>query len=101
MPQLWLTFEEIADLLHCDSTGARHRVIAEQWERRRYNDGVTRVQLPPEVAHDYMLAYAARHEAPVAADPKFDAAMAALRSIFSQAEQDRCEGNFGGYSQAC
>jgi hypothetical protein len=55
MPQLRLTFEEIADVFCCDTAVARRRVIATQWERRRYNDGLTRAQLPPEVAHEFML----------------------------------------------
>jgi hypothetical protein len=46
MPQLWLTFEEIADLFYCDTAGARSRMIANQWERRRCRDGLTRAQLP-------------------------------------------------------
>ena len=46
MPQLWLTFEEIADLFYCDTAAARGRVIASQWERRRYSDGLTRPTSP-------------------------------------------------------
>jgi hypothetical protein len=38
MPQIWLTFEKIADLFYCDTAGARRRVIANQWERRRRSE---------------------------------------------------------------
>jgi hypothetical protein len=91
MPQLWLTFEEIADLLDCDAADARRRVFANQWERRRYADGLTRAQLPPEVAHEFMLRYSRKHEARGASADEFDAAMAALRRIFNQTETDKCE----------
>jgi hypothetical protein len=84
MPQLWLTFEEIADLFYCDAAGARRRVIANQWERRRYSDGLTRAQLPPEVAHEFMLRYARKHESRGATVDEFDAA----RRVFSQAEME-------------
>src|ERR1700731_2659586 len=84
MPQLWLTFEEIADLFYCDAAGARRRVIANQWERRRYSDGLTRAQLPPEVAHEFMLRYAQKHESRGATIDEFDAA----RRVFSQAEME-------------
>jgi hypothetical protein len=92
MPQLWLTFEEIADLYYCDTAGARRRVIANQWERRRYSDGLTRAQLPPEAAHEFMLRYRSRHESRGATVDEFDAAMAALRRVFSQTETDKREG---------
>jgi hypothetical protein len=87
MPQLWLTFEEIGDLFYCDTAGARRRVIANQWERRRYSDGLTRAQLPPEVAHDFMLRYRSERESRGASVDEFDAAMAALRHVFG-AEPD-------------
>jgi hypothetical protein len=89
MPQLWLTFEEIADLFYCDTAGARRRVIANQWERRRYGDGLTRALLPAEVAHEFMLRYRSKHEPLGAAVDEFDAAMAALRRVFSETETDK------------
>jgi hypothetical protein len=66
MPNVLLTFEEIADLFHCDATAARTLVIENQWERRRWADGLPRVQVPPEVAHQFMLNYAAKFELPPA-----------------------------------
>ena len=62
MPNVSLTFEEIADLFHCDAAAARSLVIQNQWERRRWADGLPRVQVPPEVAHQFMLNYAAKFE---------------------------------------
>jgi len=80
MFQLWLTFEEIADLFSCDSAGARSRVIANQWERRRCHDGLTRAQLPSEAAHEFMLRYTRKHESPDAPVDEFDAARAGCAS---------------------
>jgi hypothetical protein len=88
MPQLWLTFEEIADLFFCDPASARRRGIANQWERRRYSDGLTRALLPSEVAHEFMLRYSSKHKSV----DEFDAAMAALRHVFSETERDECKG---------
>jgi hypothetical protein len=62
MPQIFLTFDEIADLFHCDAAGARSRVIENQWERRRCADGLPRVYVPPEVGHAFMLSYALKFE---------------------------------------
>ena len=62
MPYVLLTFDEIADLYHCDAAGTRYLVIENQWERRRWADGLTRVQVPAEVAHQFMLNYAAKYE---------------------------------------
>jgi hypothetical protein len=50
MPQVWATFEEIAGLYQIDVTSARNLVIENQWERRRYSDGVTRAILPSDAA---------------------------------------------------
>jgi hypothetical protein len=108
---VWLTFEEIGEFFHCDSAEARRRVIAGQWERRRCNDGLTQVKLPGDVAHDYMLGYAAKFEPkveplyePPYEEPheepmhEFDAAMAALRRVFGQVEQPAAP--YVCYSQA-
>ena len=57
MPQVLLTFDEIADLFNCDVPCARSRVIENQWERRRCADGLARVNIPPKVAHAFMVRY--------------------------------------------
>jgi hypothetical protein len=88
MPQVWLTFDEIAEMFHCDSAEARSHVIANQWERRRCSDAVTRVELPPEHARQFMLDFAARNPAPDAAAREFDAAIATLRCVLSQVEPE-------------
>jgi hypothetical protein len=64
MPHVWATFEEIAALYQIDVTSARSLVINNQWERRRYSDGVTRAILPPDVALKLMIDYATRPPSP-------------------------------------
>lgn len=78
MAQVWVTFEEIQELFTCDAAAARSRVIFNQWERRRCSDGRTRVLLPPEAAHEFMLGHSRKHESHLNAGDEFDAAMAAL-----------------------
>jgi hypothetical protein len=75
MPQIFLTFDEIADLFHCDAAGARSRVIENQWERRRCVDGLPRVYVPAEVGHAFMLSYALKFEQPLPAAHKFEGVM--------------------------
>jgi hypothetical protein len=75
MPQIFLTFDEIADLFHCDAAGARSRVIENQWERRRCADGLPRVYVPPEVGHAFMLNYALKFEQPLPAAQEFEGVM--------------------------
>jgi hypothetical protein len=87
MAQVWVTFEEIQDLLGCDAASGRSRAILSQWERRRCTDGVMRVQLPAELAHEFMLGYASKHVGRLGTDDEFGAAMAALCRVFG-AEAD-------------
>jgi hypothetical protein len=60
MPQLWMTYEELGELFYGDAATARDHVIANQWERRRCSDGVTRAVVPPNAMLEFMLAYIAR-----------------------------------------
>ncbi|KAA5599569.1 hypothetical protein [Blastochloris sulfoviridis] len=46
MPQLWLTYEELAAFTNQTAEKAREGVIAAAWDRRRCHDGMTRVKLP-------------------------------------------------------
>ena len=60
MPQVWLTYEELAEMFALDAQTVRSEVIAHGWPRRRCSDALTRVKLPPAAAHEYMVSYAAR-----------------------------------------
>jgi hypothetical protein len=88
MVQVWVTFGEIQDLLGCDAASARSRAILGQWERRRCSDGAIRVQLPAELAHEFMLRYASRHVACFDSGDEFGAAMAALCRVFGTESAD-------------
>jgi len=61
MAQVWLTFEELAAHAECPIEQAREKVYSKNWERRECSDGLTRVKLPADLAHAYILAYAAHH----------------------------------------
>jgi hypothetical protein len=61
MAQIWLTFEELAAHAECSVERARDEVFTKDWARRQCSDGQTRVKLPPDLAHAYILAYAAHH----------------------------------------
>jgi hypothetical protein len=60
VPQVWLTYEELAEMFTLDAQTVRSEVIAHGWPRRRCSDALTRVKLPPAAAHEYMVAYAVR-----------------------------------------
>ena len=60
MPQVWLTYEELAEMFTLDAQTVRSEVIAHGWPRRRCSDALTRVKLPPAAAHEYMVAYVVR-----------------------------------------
>jgi hypothetical protein len=60
VPQVWLTYEELAEMFALDAQTVRSEVIAHGWSRRRCSDALTRVKLPPAAAHEYMVSYAAR-----------------------------------------
>jgi hypothetical protein len=60
VPQVWLTYEELAEMFTLDAQTVRSEVIAHGWPRRRCSDALTRVKLPPAAAHEYMVSYAAR-----------------------------------------
>jgi hypothetical protein len=60
MPQLWMTYEELGELFYGNAVTARDHVIANQWERRRCSDGVSRAVVPPNTTLEFMLAYFAK-----------------------------------------
>jgi hypothetical protein len=57
MPQIWITYDELAAHYGVASDGAREMARARMWSRRRSHDGLTRVKLPPDVALAYMSAF--------------------------------------------
>ncbi|RVU18795.1 hypothetical protein [Methylobacterium oryzihabitans] len=68
MPQIWLTYDEMADHFGCSATEARSGAISQGWRRRRCGDGATRVKLLPDMALDYMRAQVVKHSAGMVRD---------------------------------
>ncbi len=77
MPQIWMTYEELATLSGCTSAEARMRAIHLSLDRRKSRDGATRVKLD--------LALTAKFFASIReADFDLDGAIAALQSTHRQ-----------------
>lgn len=87
MPQIWLTYDELAEHFRGSGTEAREQVIAAGWDRRRSRDGLTRVKLPPATAIEYMRALARCFEASVAGSAT-DEQVAHLRTILGLMRRD-------------
>jgi hypothetical protein len=65
VPQIWLTYDELAVLMNCDAASARSTAMAFRLDRRRSRDGRTRAKLTPllaEVFFDKALRQRLEHE---------------------------------------
>lgn len=74
MAQIWMTYDEIADLLGCDAEAARAMAIHRSLDRRKSRDGLTRTKLDPDWTARFI---AAIREA----DPAMDQAVRELQAI--------------------
>jgi hypothetical protein len=54
VPQIWLTYDELAALMNCDATGARGAAVAIGLDRRKSRDGQTRAKLTPPLAAAFL-----------------------------------------------
>jgi hypothetical protein len=54
VPQIWLTYEELAALMNCDATSARNAAMALGLDRRRSRDGQTRAKLTPPLTEAFL-----------------------------------------------
>jgi hypothetical protein len=54
VPQIWLTYEELAALMSCDGSSARNAAIALRLDRRRSRDGQTRAKLTPQLTEAFL-----------------------------------------------
>ena len=54
MPQIWLTYDELAVLMKCDPIAARTITATLPLDRRRSRDGQTRAKLSPSLAEAFM-----------------------------------------------
>ena len=64
MPQVWLSYDELAEFLDCPVEEARHTAIDQEWPRQYGVDRVMRFQLPPQAALKYVLLNARAPAAP-------------------------------------
>jgi len=54
MPQIWMTYDELATLCECSSSEARLRAIHLSLDRRKSRDGATRVKLDPALTAKFL-----------------------------------------------
>jgi hypothetical protein len=54
VPQIWLTYDELAVLMKCDPIAARAVTATLPLDRRRSRDGQTRAKLSPSLADAFM-----------------------------------------------
>ena len=80
-----MTYEELGEHFQCDADEPRAGVIENSWPRRRCSDELIRVKLPPTLAHEVMVAYAAKFNASIMTT---DEMVVGLRQIVPQAEQE-------------
>ena len=81
MPQIWMTYDEIAGLLGCEPDEARAQTIHRSLDRKKSRDGLTRIKLD--------LDWTARFVAAIReADPILDQAIHDLRMMAGQMARD-------------
>jgi hypothetical protein len=54
VPQIWLTYDELAALMNCDPLHARGAAKALGLDRRRSRDGQTRAKLTPPLTEAFL-----------------------------------------------
>jgi hypothetical protein len=54
VPQIWLTYDELAALMDCDRTEARGAAAAIRLDRRKSRDGHTRAKLTPSLTEAFL-----------------------------------------------
>ncbi|MEA2985271.1 MAG: hypothetical protein QOD94_1525 [Alphaproteobacteria bacterium] len=54
MPQIWLTYDELAALMDCDPAAARAAAAAIRLDRRKSRDGYTRAKLTPSLTDAFL-----------------------------------------------
>ena len=80
MPQLWLTYGEIAAAFGERPTQVRAMTHAEGWVHKRSHDGLTRVLMPDDLMRLYLADRANW------ADRQTDAMVAELRAVLSKVD---------------
>ncbi len=81
MPQIWMTYDEIAGLLGCSADAARAKAVYRWLDRKKSRDGLTRVKLDTEWTAHFV---AAIRET----DPGLDEAVRGLQTIHGEMARD-------------
>jgi hypothetical protein len=81
MPQIWMTYDEIAGLLGCSADAARAKAVYRSLDRKKSRDGLTRVKLDTEWTTHFV---AAIRET----DPALDEAVRGLQTIHGEMVRD-------------
>jgi hypothetical protein len=81
MPQIWMTYGEIAALLGCTAEAARAQVLVRSLDRKKSRDGLTRVKLDSDWTAHFVAAIRD-------ADPALDRAIRDLYIIRSEMARD-------------
>ena len=81
MPQIWMTYGEIAALLGCTAEAVRAQAVVRSLDRKKSRDGLTRVKLDSDWTAHFI---AAIREA----DPTLDEAIRDLQTIRSKMAHD-------------
>ena len=77
MPQIWMTYDEIAGLLGCSADAARAKAVYRSLDRKKSRDGLTRVKLDSEWTAHFVTAIRET-------DPALDEAVRGLQTIHGQ-----------------
>jgi hypothetical protein len=80
MPQIWMTYDEIAALLGCSADGVRAEAVHRSLDRKKSRDGLTRVKLDSDWTAHFITA--------VRANPALDQAIRDLQTIRSEMARD-------------
>jgi hypothetical protein len=81
MPQIWMTYGELAALLGCSAEAARAKAVARSLDRKKSRDGLTRVKLDSDWTAHFVAAIRD-------ADPALDQAIRDLYIIRSEMARD-------------
>jgi hypothetical protein len=81
MPQIWMTYREIASLLGCEPDEARAQAVHRSLDRKKSRDGLTRVKLDSDWTAHFVTVIRD-------ADPALDQAIRDLYNIRSEMARD-------------
>jgi hypothetical protein len=81
MPQIWMTYDEIAGLLGCSADAAHAKAVYRLLDRRKSRDGLTRVKLDSDWTAHFVAAIRKT-------DPALDKAIHGLQTIHGEMARD-------------